>query len=195
MTVLEKIGLYVGIPSGIVTVLEYLEKIDAISYLKNHLAWIPLQIKSLLIWLYENVILLEVNVWILLLVIIALNRVIYLLKEQESYTESKDEQIAVDWLSAFKELDDNGQETFHFVMYCEDTHKSCELDLLYRHLQQRVRIGKLEAEEVIKSLEESGLIESHYNIYHGTSYKLTDYGRKVAVAIIKSKKTVENEGK
>jgi len=190
VTILEKIALFVGIPSGIVTVLEYIQKIDAISYLKNHLAWIPLQIKVLLIWFYENVILLEINVWILLLTIIALNRIIYWFNKQSSHLELEDEAKPANLLEFFEKLDDNGKEAFHFVMYCEDTHKSCELDSLYRHLQKRVHIGKIEAEEVIKNLEESGLIDPRHNIYHGTSFKLTDYGRKVAVAIIKSKKEV-----
>lgn len=192
MTILEKIGLYVGIPSGIVTVLEYLEKIDAISYLKNHLGWIPIQIKSLLIWLYENVILLEVNVWILLLIIITLNRIIHWVNGQSFNLKSEEETKPINLLEIFNKLDENEKEAFHFVMYCEDTHKSCAIDSLYRHLQQRVHIGKLEAEEVIQRLEEDAMIDPHYNIYNGTSYQLTDHGRKVAVAIIKSKKEIQN---
>ena len=65
MTKLEKIGLIIAIPSGAVTILEYLEKNNFISYFE----WVPIAVKNVFSWIYENIILFEVNIWLVFVLI------------------------------------------------------------------------------------------------------------------------------
>ena len=65
MTKLEKIGLIIAIPSGVMTILEYLEKNNFINYFE----WVPIAVKNVFSWIYENIILFEVNIWLVFILI------------------------------------------------------------------------------------------------------------------------------
>lgn len=180
MTKLEKFGLIIAIPSGMVTVLEYLEKIDLIGYLNKNLDWMPLFIKNSLAWVYEKIILFEVNIWLLLILIYFLFKGYNFFLKQQNYSDD----TPVDY---YQKMDTNHKIVFNVIANFHNKSQKCNynsiVDILIKY-----QISNLEIEQILQNLATKMLISVHYNVYRETLYSLTTTGRDIAIELIKSEK-------
>jgi hypothetical protein len=177
VTRLEKIGLIIGIPSGIATTLEYLEKINFIKFLRENAEWIPLAIKTLVIWFYENVVLLQVNIWLILLVIYAIA------KGYGYFIKKKIEENSTP-IDFYQSMSDNHKKIFNAIVSCHNIGRICEIIDIQSALAN-YRISKLEVGQILDQLIENDLIDAHNNFMAPISYSLTILGRDIAVELIK----------
>ena len=173
MTKLEKVGFIIAILSGIVTILEYLEKNNIISYFE----WVPLIVKNIFSWIYENVILFEINIWVLL-ILIYLSFKAY--KTYHNRHTNKDKN-PIDY---YKKMSVNHKLIFNVVAKYHDNNHDCMMNNLQRDLRE-YQISNLEIEQIIEELENTFIIESHPNFMAPPTYNLTEFGRNIAVELIK----------
>lgn len=187
MTKLEKFGLIIAIPSGIVTILEYLEKINLIKFINDNFEWIPLKIKDSIIWIYENIILLEVNVWIFLVLMFSLYKFNLFIKNKKINKTSINEEMPKSLIDIFKEFDKDTQKVFGYIMYCQEKIADCTKESINRKFKTD-NISNLELDKIIEKLIDEDIIEPHYNVIQPTKFTLTKCGSDIAVSLIKNSK-------
>lgn len=187
MTKLEKIGLIIAIPSGLVTILGYLEKIDFSKFLKENLEWLPSAMKSTLIWLYENIILLEVNIWILFILIFAIYKLNIFIKKNNIHNSIDEDVKPKTLLEIFNEFDEDTQKVFGYIMYCQEKNIRCTKQSINRELKD-TDISNLEQEKIVENFINDNIVEPDYNVMDPTSYTLSKYGSDIAVSLVKNSK-------
>ena len=174
MTKLEKIGLIIAIPSGVMTILEYLEKNNFISYFE----WVPRAVKNIFSRIYENIILFEVNIWLVFILI-------YL--SFKSYKFYQNRYIQNDNpIDYYQKMDINHKLVFNIVANYHNKNYECKMKDIENSLRQK-KISNLELEQIMEDLENHYIIQSHPNWMAPTTYTLTDIGRNIAVELIKQK--------
>ena len=174
MTKLEKIGLIIAIPSGVMTILEYLEKNNFINYFE----WVPIAVKNVFSWIYENIILFEVNIWLVFVLI-------YL--SFKAYKFGQNKHIKNDTpIDYYQRMDINHKSVFNLVANYHNNNHECKIKDIENSLRQK-KISNLELEQIMEDLENHYIIQSHPNWMAPTTYTLTDIGRNIAVELIKQK--------
>ena len=174
MTKLEKIGLIIAIPSGVMTILEYLEKNNFINYFE----WVPIAVKNVFSWIYENVILFEVNIWLVFILI-------YL--SFKSYKFYQNRYIQNDnSIDYYQKMDKNHKLAFNIEANYHNDNYECKMKDI-ENKKKKKKISNLELEQIMEDLENHYIIQSHPNWMAPTTYTLTDIGRNIAVELIKQK--------
>lgn len=187
MTKLEKIGLIIAIPSGIVTILEYLEKINFIKYIKENFEWIPLKIKDVIVWFYENVILLEINIWILLLVVFAIYKLNTFYRNKKTPNDISEEAVPKSLLDIFNDFYEDTQKVFGYIMYCQEKNINCTEESIKRKFIND-NVSNIEIDKIIESFIDKNIVEPNYSVINPTRFTLTTYGSDIAVALVKQSK-------
>lgn len=183
MKILEKSALIFTIIAGVLSILEYF----GIRFSKESFTWIPDVINLIIVWIYDNIILFEVNIWILLLVIFVAYKLKMFIKNKNATNILRDKEEPKSLLEIFNEFDEDTKKVFGYVMYCQEKNIGCTKQSINRELRD-TEISNLEQDKIIENFIEEDIVESHYNIMDPTRYTLTKYGSDIAVALVKDSK-------
>lgn len=179
MTKLERIGLIIAILSGIVTILEYLQKNRIISYFE----WVPTLVKNIISWVYENIFLFEINIWLLLILI-------YLSFKAYRFYQKRHDHKDANSIDYYQKMSMNHKLIFNVITNYHNNNHDCMMKDLQNDLRQ-YKISNLEIEQSIEELENNLIIESFPNFMAPTTYALSDIGRKIAVELIQNQKETQ----
>ena len=181
-SVLERSALIFTIIASLLSILEYF----GITFSKDSFAWLPNIINSAFLWVYDNVILFEANIWILLIITFAIYKLNIFIKTKANVSVNK-EKKSKNLLKLFNDFDEDTQKVFGYIMYCQEKNINCTKQSINRGLKD-TDISNLEQENIINNLINDNIIHPHYNIIEPTHYTLTKYGSDIAVALVKSSK-------
>lgn len=187
-SILEKSAFIFTIIASILTILEYF----GISFSKDSFLWLPNIINSIIVWIYENVILLEVNIWILLLSVFVIYKLNIFYQNKKTISTIGKEEKPKNLLEKFNKFDEDTQKVFGYIMYCQEKNIRCTKQYINRELRD-TEISNLEQDKIIEILIVDNIVDPHYNIMDPTRYTLTRYGSDIAVALVKKSKEKTNE--
>lgn len=170
---LEKIALIFTIIASLLSIL----KDFGITFSKDSFTWIPSLINSILVWFYENVVLFEVNIWVLFIIL-------YLAYKANKFYRNRDSHKDKNPINYYQEMSLNHQLIFNVVAKYHENNYDCMMDNLQRELRE-YKISNLEIEKIIEELENNFIIKSYPNFMAPTTYTLTEIGRNIAVELIK----------
>lgn len=174
-------GLITTVIGGLIVT--YLKEI--IAYLLNIISYLYPYWK----WFYDNVMLFDINLWLLLLILF----IAYKFKQhllQKSKLTDLDKKVK-SLIEIFNDFDNDKRNVFYYVMYCQDKNIECTLNLMLKHMTSKFHLGTLETTHSLDKLIEDNILEPHYNMIHPTKYTLSKKGRSIAVELIKNSKQSE----
>lgn len=187
-SILEKSTLIFTIIASILTILEYF----GISFSKDSFLWLPNIINSIIVWIYDNIILLEVNIWILLLSVFVIYKLNIFYQNKKTIDIRSKEEKPKNLLEIFNEFEEDTQKVFSYVMYCQEKNKECTKQSINRDFRD-TEISNLEQDKIIETLIDDNIVDPHYNVMDPTSYTLTKYGSDIAVTLVKNSKRSKND--
>ena len=186
----EKIGLGFSIIASILSILEYLK----ISFSLETFTWIPSFINSTLSWIYENIVLFELNIWILFIVLFLIYKINVYIKNFKENTFTNKASKPKSLLEIFDDFEDDTKKVFYYVMYCEEKNIECTKESTSRHLKD-TDITNIELDKILDNLVSNNFIKNYPNFMHPTTYGLSEYGSDIAVALVKKSKEQKKEQK
>jgi|GEM_PF-5360905 len=143
---------------------------------------------TIIIWIYHNIVWFEIPLWALVIAALLLNQ---LLKYKAKVGTSIKEEAKYSLIQIHNEFDEQTKNLFKYFVIQMNRDTQIASYQLNGYAKQN-NLTKLEIEDLVNEMINKNLLEGHPNFMEETHFTLSDYGKKIAVALIKQSK-VGNE--
>jgi|GEM_PF-3394153 len=181
MTKLEKLGLYVGITAGIISIIDWLsESINLISYIITTIVFLVFSLLDILHF-FLNIFTFKIPIWIILVVIFS----IFIIYKLKKYFIKPNENSLNNQYNSFT---DNEKNIFNIIFVANEKRTKCTYNNILRSIKtQQLKISNLETQHTVESLIKKNFIYLQEEWMESPHYLLTtDKGRSLAILLIQN---------